>query len=443
MCLGRSSRAAHGAGVPFLVYEPRPQGLPDLLRMGGRWADRDHLVQDGRRLTFADVIEAAAGVAAQLADHGVGPGDRVLLLGGNSIPWVISFWGVIQAGAVAVLGNGWWSSTEIDHALNLVEPRLTLADRDIAQSIPAGVPVLPLEKLDQGEAGGGPEQLRPTPPYPEAEDDPAVILFTSGSSGPPKGAVLSHRALVAMQHTLLHRAGRLPDRLPIDHPAEVNLQTGPVFHIGGLQGLLRAWLVGGTVVFLRDRFDPTEVVDLIEQERVQRWGGVPTMVSRVLSLPGIEGRDVSSVRYLTMGGSVVSTDLIERVRAVFGNADRGVSQIYGLSEAGGTLTSASGRDSVARPGTVGRPLPVVELRIADPGPDGVGEVLARTPAQMSGYWRQPEDDPFDDDGWLRTGDLGRLADDGHLFIAEPVCCQRPYFFKRGSFRWRAWRAGTL
>jgi long-chain acyl-CoA synthetase len=406
-----------GTGAPFLIYEPRLRNLDEVLSAGKRWTGRTYLVQGDRRLRYEELLGAATEAGTQLRRRGVGPGDRVLLLGGNSISWVVAFWAVIRAGAVPVLGNGWWNGPEIDHAVGLVEPALVLAAGPSLERV-GTTPAVDLALFD-APATPAPqvaaEPTGPAEPYPD-EDSPAIILFTSGSTGLPKGAVLSHRALIAGQHTALHLSRRLPHQIGDDHPAEVTLQSGPVFHIGGLLTLLRSWLLGGTLLFQRDRFDPGEVVDLIEAERVHRWGGVPTMVRRVLELPGIEQRDLSSVRALTLGGAAVPTELVERVRERFPNASRGTSQIYGQSEAGGTLTASSARDLAERPGTVGRPLPVVELRIDDAGPDGVGEVVARTPAQMSGYWRQPGDDPFTPDGWLRTGDLGRIDDDGYLYL---------------------------
>jgi long-chain acyl-CoA synthetase len=201
-----------------------------------------------------------------------------------------------------------------------------------------------------------------------------------------------------------------------DSPGEVALQTGPLFHIGGVQALVRQLLLGGTLVFPRGRFDPTEVLDLMESEGVHRWGGVPTMVGRVLNDPTIEGRDLSTVRAISLGGSPVPPELVTRIKARFPSVERGVSQVYGLSEGGGTLTAASGRDLVERPGTAGRPLPLVELRIDRPDEKGTGEVVARTPTQMLGYWGQAPEGTIDDDGWVHTGDLGHLDDDGYLFI---------------------------
>jgi long-chain acyl-CoA synthetase len=140
------------------------------------------------------------------------------------------------------------------------------------------------------------------------------------------------------------------------------------------------------------------------------------MVSRVLSDPTIDSRDVRSLRAVSLGGSPVAPELMDRMRACFPNVERGISVPYGLSEAGGILTVASGRDTTKRPGTVGRPLPLVQLRIDEPDEAGNGEVVARTPTQMLGYWGDDQDGTIDDEGWLHTGDLGRLDTDGYLYI---------------------------
>ena len=313
---------------------------------------------------------------------------------------------------MVVLANAWWSEAELQHALGVVDVDLVLADPRSATLVPAGVPVLELEEMVTQAAG------RPalTAPPPAGEDEPALVLFTSGTSGPPKGAVLPHRSVIALQHMLLHVTRQLPHTLGGDLPREVSLQTGPLFHIGGVQALVRQLLVGGTLVFPTGRFDPAEVLDLIESEGVHRWGGVPTTVNRVLSEPSIGRRDLTTVRSISLGGSPVPPELVTRIKTRFPNVERGVSQVYGLSEGGGTLTAASGRDLVERPGTAGRPLPLVELRIDRPDEKGTGEVVARTPTQMLGYWGQASDDAIDAEGWVHTGDLGHVDGDGYLFI---------------------------
>ena len=403
-------------GVPFLVYEPRRTDAADLLEDVRHWGERVHLVRGGQRMTYAELLDVVPRAAAVLGDHGVAAGDRVMLLAFNSVEWIVAFWAALHAGAVVVLANPWWSEAELRHGLGVVDVGLVLADPRSARLVPAeaAVPVLELEEMAAQAAAPG---RRPLPrPAPAGEDDPAIILFTSGTSGPPKGAVLPHRSVIALQHTLLHVTRQLPHTLTGESPREVALQSGPLFHIGGVQALVRQLLLGGTLVFPAGKFDPGEVLDLMEAEGVHRWGGVPTMVSRVLNDPSIEGRDLSSVRAISLGGAPVLPELVARVKTRFSNVERGVSQVYGLSEAGGTLTAASGRDLTERPGTAGRPLPIVELRIDRPDEKGTGEVVARTPTQMLGYWGQPSDGTIDEDGWLHTGDLGHLDADGYLFI---------------------------
>jgi long-chain acyl-CoA synthetase len=410
-------------GVPFLVYEPRRIDAAELLDDVRHWGDRVHLVRGAQRMTFAELLDVVPRAAGVLAAHRVGPGDRVMLLAFNSVEWIVAFWATLAAGAVVVLANPWWSEEEARHALGVVDVALVLADPRSAKLVPAEVPLLELSELAAQASAPG---RSPLPrPGPAGEDAPAMILFTSGTSGPPKGAVLPHRSVIALQHTLLHVTRQLPHLLADDFPREVSLQSGPLFHIGGVQALVRQLLLGGTLVFPAGKFDPTEVLDLMEAEGVHRWGGVPTMVSRVLNDPTIEGRDLSSVRAISLGGAPVLPELVARVKTRFPNVERGVSQVYGLSEAGGTLTAASGRDLVERPGTAGRALPIVELRIDQPDENGNGEVVARTPTQMLGYWGQPSDargpgcpreDCIDEDGWVHTGDVGHIDADGYLFI---------------------------
>ena len=189
----------------------------------------------------------------------------------------------------------------------------------------------------------------------------------------------------------------------------------PLFHLAGIQTSCLTLLTGGTLVFLSGRFDPAEVLRLIEQERVRVWGSVPTMVSRVLDHPDLARRDTSSLRSVPMGGAAVSPELRQRVAASFPGVRSGAGSLYGLTEAGGVLAAGSGPELDDRPGCVGRALPVVELRIASPGPDGVGEIQARTPTATDGYLgdRVPLAGPG---GWISTGDLGRIEEPGWLYV---------------------------
>jgi long-chain acyl-CoA synthetase len=252
---------------------------------------------------------------------------------------------------------------------------------------------------------------------PADEDAPALIMFSSGTTGAPKGVLMSHRAVVANIQNLLLLTGRLPDELPDAHPGTVSMLSVPLFHLAGIQVSCTTLLSGGSLVFLEGRYDPAEVLRLIEAERVRVWGSIPTMVTRVLDHPDLAVRDVSSVTSVPMGGSAVSPELRERVAAAFPGmrARNRVGSLYGLTEAGGVLAAGSGRDVAGRPGCVGRALPVVELRIADPDAEGVGEIQARTPTSTGGYLGEPGG-IADADGWIPTGDRGRLDDEGWLYV---------------------------
>ena len=407
--------ARSGGRIPFLQYAPRRHHVFDFVLDAERWRDRVHLVQGSRRLTFGELFVAAERVAGQLTTHGLRPGDRMLLLAPNSPEWVTAFWAGIRAGAVVTLGNGWWSSRETEHAINLVQPSLVVADERRRELLPSKNDrhqVVDVDAIRQwGEAG--------TPPSPSAvggdENDPAVIIFTAGTTGDPKAAVLAHRSVIANLHSLLLVSGRLPQQIDPNKPGAVILQSGPMFHIGGLQALLLAMLCGHTVVFLEGRFDAGQVLDVIEKERVTVWGAVPTMASRVLEHPSLPTRDLSGVRSISLGGAAVQPELTARLRTAFPGAQRGLSTIYGMTETGGTVASASGKLMAEHPRTSGKATPVSELQIDSPQADGVGEILVRTPGQMLGYWGQDKADIIDAAGWVHTGDLGRI-EDGFLYV---------------------------
>ena len=402
-----------GGPIPFLQYSPRRHHVFEFLEDAERWRDRVHLVQGSRRLTFGDVFQGAGRVGGELTEIGLRRGDRLLLLAPNSPEWVITFWAGILAGAIVVLGNGWWSRREAEHAINLVQPSVVVADERRRELLPANQgQVVDVEAIRRWS-----ESSVPTPPASVGGDetDPAVIVFTAGTTGDPKAAVLAHRSVIANLHSLLLVSGRLPQQLDPDKPGAVILQSGPMFHIGGIQALLLAMLCGHTVVFLEGRFDAGQVLDVIERERVTVWGAVPTMASRVLEHPSLSSRDLSHVRSISLGGAAVQPELTARLRLAFTGAGRGLSTIYGMTETGGTMASASGTLMAEHPRTSGKPTPVSEIRISSPDPVGVGEILVRTPGQMLGYWGQADTGIIDPKGWVHTGDLGRF-EDGLLYV---------------------------
>jgi acyl-CoA synthetase (AMP-forming)/AMP-acid ligase II len=212
----------------------------------------------------------------------------------------------------------------------------------------------------------------------------------------------------------LHVTRKLPHQVQ-ESAHDVTLITGPLFHVGGMQTLLRALVVGDTLVLTRGRYDPADVLEAIERHKVKRWNAVPTMVSRLLDHPDVARRDVSSLKSISIGGAPVHKELMQRIRQGLPSVSPRIPTGYGLTENGGQATAAAGSEDVEKLGSTGRPLPCVEVRfLPHPGlPDG--EILLRSPTQMSGYYGLDES-PIDAEGWLHTGDLGRLDDQGNLWI---------------------------
>ena len=400
------------AGHPGLVYAERPRTFAELLFGVERWAQRPFLVHDERRISFGEFFTAVRTAREMLAPLGIQRGDRVLLLAYNSPEWVLALWAIWSLGAVPVLGNRWWSPREADHCIALVEPAAVITDApDLTGRSTA---VVSIAQLRDCLTGAGPTS--PDVPGPPDEEDPAVILFTSGSTGMPKAVELSFRSMAANQQNVLARSRQLPHLIPDDGPQPVNLISTPLFHIGAFATLITQTITGGRIVFSTGRFDPAQVLRLIESERVERWGAVPTMAARLLEHPDFDAHDLSSLRSFPLGGAPVPPVLLERLaRRLPQLQDRGMVNTWGMTEGGGFFTLAVSADLQRFPKTVGRALPTVELRIDDPDVEGAGEILVRSPTIMLGYVGI-DDGTVDSDGWLRTGDLGHLNDEGYLFI---------------------------
>jgi acyl-CoA synthetase (AMP-forming)/AMP-acid ligase II len=400
-------------GAPYRMYSSRPRRISEVLALAQRWGSRRYVVQAGREVSFDGLLAGVGRKALRLSKSGIAAGDRVLILGWNSPDWIINFWACQQIGAVPALANAWWSEVEVGEALDLLQPAAALADDRGAAKLPSTCPRL---RWETDTSPGGPPNIGPAEgARPQADEEaPAVIIFTSGSAGRPKAVELSHRSLLANLQMLLQVTRRLPHEVDEDS-GETALHTGPLFHVGGPQMLLRSIAVGNTLVLPSGRFDSAELLALIEQYGISRWSAVPTMVSRLLEDPDLRTRDLSSLRALTIGGAPVHAELLGRIRSELPGVQAGVPTGYGLTENGGQATAASGRDTLKRPGSAGKPLPCVEIRFLPREQLPDPEVLIRSPTQMSRYIGESES-PIDDDGWLHTGDLGHLDDQGHLWI---------------------------
>jgi acyl-CoA synthetase (AMP-forming)/AMP-acid ligase II len=404
-------------GVGMTVFRNRHRCLGEVLVDSLQHGDRDYVVTADSRLSFAEHAAQVASLARVLREeHGVGQGDRVAILAANGPEWIVSFWAAVATGAIAVGFNSLWSRAEIAYGLEHATPKVVVADAKRAALIgDTDATVLSVEEdLPRLVAAHPGETLTPVT---VAEDDPAVILYTSGTSGRPKGAVHSHRNLTSVIE--FHRMNDALARAfgdPTDPRDRRYLLTSPLFHIASLHNLAVPRLAtGSTAVVHQGSFDVDRVLRLIEKERVTHWGAVPTMAHRLLQHGDLSRYDLSSLTAFSLSSAPSSSQFQERLRHALPVAERALVDSYGLTESCTALTVATSLDLAEAPGTLGRPIATVELEIRDEinraVPDGIeGEICVRSPFNMLGYWNDPDATArsIDPDRWMHTGDIGTV-----------------------------------
>jgi long-chain acyl-CoA synthetase len=440
-------------GRPMQVYKDRMRTLRAIPEAAIGRGDDTFLVYGDRTDGFRGFVEQTNGLARALADRcGIGPGDRVAVLSQNNPEWCLTFWATVSMGAILVGLNGWWKADEILYGLQDSGAKVLVADAkrfervaDRLGEAPDLTQVLLIDArpddFPAGAASGvklqrfddlGVEPSAEFPDAPIAEDDAAVIFYTSGTTGKPKGAISTHRSMIAnLQNTLFSTvAGAMANpeagsALASSGAPTVSLLTSPLFHVSGCHSNLVVGLLAGVrLVIPEGRFDPVQVLRLIDANQVTVWATVPTMVWRVCEHPARYDYDTSSVTTVAFGGSPSADELQRKVAETFPNV-RSTSNAYGLTETSSVATVISGSDAKRKPHSVGPPVPTVELRIMDAagqvlGADETGEVCVRGPILMKGYWNKPEAtaEAIDGDGFLHTGDIGHLDDEGYLTITD-------------------------
>jgi acyl-CoA synthetase (AMP-forming)/AMP-acid ligase II len=414
-------------GVPLPVFVHRRTALRDWLVDSASFGDREYLVQGDRRLTFDQHLAAVGSLADVLThEYGVREGDRVAVLAANSPDWVVAFWATISLGAVVVAGNAWWTAREAEYSLQRARPSVVVADGKRAALVEGlDVPLLRMADVPRAIAARGPV---PLPDVRPDEDDPAVVMYTSGTTGHPKGAVHSHRNLLAVIE--YHRyTDAVADQMAaaFGMPARSGprrfLMSLPLFHIASLHNLaLTRVTTGDTVVIDDGRFDVDRVLRLVEREAVTNWAIVPTMAHRIVEHGALDDYDLTSLAALSINSAPSSPTLKERVRAAVPSVQAALADSYGLTEGSTAATVATPMDLALHPTSVGAPIPSVEVSIrsasGDSLPDGdEGEIWLRSQFTMLGYWDDPEatSAALTPDGWLRTGDVGSMQD-GRLYM---------------------------
>jgi acyl-CoA synthetase (AMP-forming)/AMP-acid ligase II len=420
-------------GERMRVFKNRPRSLRQLLEASVAHGEKEYLVEGERRVRYAEHARLVASLAAALRErYGIGKGDRVAILAENRVEWPLSFWATMSLGGIVAALNGWWTADEIAYGLSDSAPKLLIADRKrLARAGRLDVPVLEIESAFGELLGHAPDAALPDEPIDE--DEPAVILYTSGTTGRPKGALASQRSIIGfVQTTTLSGAesvladvmagrAKMPD--PVNRPQTVFLATPPMFHMSGLYANIVLQLsMGGKLVIRPGRFDPEALLQLIEKERVTAWAALGSMGPRVATHPNLEKYDRSSVENVGFGGAPTTEAVQELIRRAFPNARSNLGIGYGSSESISTAATIRGAEYDLYPTSAGRPVATVEVEIRDPEgkpvPEGVeGEIHIRSPYLMLGYWNKPDAtrEAIKPGRWLATGDIGRL-EGGLLYI---------------------------
>jgi HIP---CoA ligase len=405
-----------------------PATIPGALRQAaGRFADREAVVDGSVRLSFAQLDAAADEAAAAMVAGGVRPGDRVAIWAPNSAAWVVASFGVYRAGGVLVPLNTRYKAEEAAHVLRTSGARVVLTVTDF----PAGDFVSMLSGLDlearvilsgpapegtvaweswvgRGAAAGLPDDV--------AGDTTSDIIFTSGTTGAPKGAMLAHGASVRTYAAWSSLVGlREGDRYVVVYP---------FFHTAGLKSGILACVLTGATIYPFPVFDVPSVMDLVARERITMLPGPPTVFQSILEHPDLASFDLSSLRLSVTGAAVVPVSVVRRMREEL--RFETVVTGYGLTETTGTVSMCRHDDPpevIAT--TVGRPLPGVAVRVVDDDGNDVadgqaGELWVRGFNVMQGYFNDPVATAaaIDDEGWLRTGDIGFVDGDGNIHITD-------------------------
>jgi acyl-CoA synthetase (AMP-forming)/AMP-acid ligase II len=421
-------------GETLPVFAQRLPNIGALLDRAANFGDAEFLVfERGPRISFAEHDRLVVAVADGLhRRHGVTKGSRVGIFSANNLGWVLVAHACAKLGAVAVAYNSWWTAEELRHALAATSPLLVFADakrRDTLDALTDLPPVLDCERVaeDLGSQDDVTAGAAGTNETAVDEDDPWLLIFTSGTSGRPKAAVLSHRSMIAFVQLNAYMGARGQvlrggsDAAPA--PTVCRLAVFPLFHISGMGSLAASLAFGHKTVWPAGRFDPQRVIELTKRERITLWGGASTHLARLLNHADVDSVGAQLLQ-VGIGGSASTPALIELSEARLPHLRGTFSSGYGMTECGGLATFASNVFLRWTPDCVGPALPTVQVKIVDDRgdeePEGeVGTICIRSPLVMLEYWNNPtaNSTALMPGRWLRTEDFGRL-EAGILFLAS-------------------------
>jgi acyl-CoA synthetase (AMP-forming)/AMP-acid ligase II len=410
------------AGEPFAVFANRPRNILQFLIDGaGNFADNDYVADEHRRLTYRQTLSAVAELSQILREqHGVAPRDIVGIDAANCLEWVVALWAIFAVGAIPAAMNSLWSDGELAYALALTEPKLILADerrRDQLKRIDARVTVLEFTPNLWNRLTSSDAQLDSVPDG--NEDDPALLIFTSGTTGQPKAVTHTHRTLIGTvahnRFNALLRSGAIPASAP---PPPRALVSPPLFHLSAIFGaVLLFTLSGGLLVFRPGRFNEEQTLATLQDEEITLWLSLGSGAPRVAAHPSLAEYDISCLASIVVGGAPMSPATKRALTTAFPTATGGMRMGYTSSEGGNIVASIGGADFVNRPESTGSLQDGMQVAIRDENgvdlPAGAeGHIHIRSAYAMQGYWNNPDATAavFAPGRWLNMGDVGRVED---------------------------------
>ena len=436
-------------GVKIKTWKNAPSSLAAVFEASVPFGARDYLVNDDERVTFDAHRRAVALLAKRLIADGVKKGDRVAIIMRNLPEWSVAFWAAILAGAIVTPLNAWWTGPELEYGLVDSGTILAIADAERWERLREHVDNCSelkrvyvsrsseeisdprVQKLEEiigvPNSWAGLAQV-PLPSIAFDPEDDATIFYTSGTTGKPKGAVITHRniisnffnAMCAQARSFLRRGEALP--VPDPTVQKSSLISVPFFHATGCFAVMMPAVLGGSKLVMQRRWNADQALELIERERITTAGGVPTIAWQIIEHPRFHEFDLSSLETISYGGAPSAPELVRRMKERFPNLKPG--QGWGMTETSATATSNYGEDYERKPSSCGVPSPTGEIRIVgDKGQDmpagEVGELYYRGPIVVRGYWNKPQAtaETFVD-GWVKTGDLAKRDEEGFVYIVD-------------------------
>ncbi len=427
-------------GNRIRTFKNAPPSVREVWLSTLQFAERPYLVYQDERLTYGQAHEIVNSTANWLLSQGVKPGDRVAIAMRNYPEWMLIYWACLTVGITVVGMNAWWTAEEMAYGLSDSAPKVLFLDAerlarvqekpDMAkgmQLVGVRIPDMPAGMIDWATVASHGGAL---PDVAVDPDSDACIFYTSGTTGFPKGAQLTHRGCVSNLFNMLfagassalaveRATGVAP---PAEPPIPVTLITTPLFHVTANNCGAYATTAAGGKLVLMYRWEAGEALKIIEKERVSSMSGVPVMARELINHPDFEKTDTSSLLALAGGGAQVPPDLVLKIEKQVATARPSTG--YGMTETCGIITSVSGDFFVDKPDSAGPAMPSFEAKCVDDngntvGPGEVGELWVRGSSVIKGYINRPEATASTStDGWLHTGDVARIDEDGFIYIVD-------------------------